>query len=261
VVRTAASLGMVRADGVSLLRRDPNLPKQVDLSADNYPSFTLGSVYVSPLNMAAAYATLAARGMYCRPYAIWKVTGTNGAPLPVEGRHCHRAISKGVADAANYVLQGVLHGGGTAFNRGIGIPAAAKTGTANNGYYAAFAGYTPKLAAYVSVFNPVSPTGYGKMIGTNADYREVDGSLAVPGQMFGDNAPGATWQWTFLHLHLRADGFVYPPGYFFALPLIYKPPKPKKSPSPSPSPSPSGSPTPFPSPVPSPSPSPSLSGP
>ena len=84
-----------------------------------------------------------------------------------------------MADAANYVLQGVLGGGGTAFNRGIGIPAAAKTGTANGGYYAAFAGYTPRLAGYVSVFNPFSPTGSGAMIYPRADYREVDGSLSA----------------------------------------------------------------------------------
>ncbi|HEX9063499.1 MAG TPA: transglycosylase domain-containing protein [Streptosporangiaceae bacterium] len=252
VVRTAASMGMVRADGVSLLRRDPNLPKGLDLSADNYPSFTLGSVYVSPLNMVAAYATLAARGVYCRPYAIRAIAASNGAALPVQGRHCHRVMSRGVADAANYVLQGVLGGGGTAYNRGIGIPAAAKTGTANRGYYAAFAGYTPRLAGYVSVFNPVSPTGSGKMLGSNADYREVNGALAVPGQMFGDNAPGATWQLTFLRLHLKPEPFVQPPAYpYFDLPLTYVPPKPKKSPSPSPSPTPTGSPAPSPSPSPS----------
>ncbi len=255
VVRTAASMGMVRADGVSLLRRDPNLPRDRNLSADNIPSFTLGSVYVSPMNMAAAYATLAARGIYCQPYAIRAITGGNGASIPVEHRRCHRVISKGVADAANYVLQGVLGGGGTAYNRGIGIPAAAKTGTANGGYYAAFAGYTPRLVAYVSVFNPVSPTGWGAMLGQRADYREVNGQLAVPGQMFGDNAPGATWQMTFLSLHLSPEHFVYPPSYpFFDLPLVYVPPKPKKTHSPSPGPSPTGTP------APSPSPSPSLSG-
>ena len=254
VVRTAASLGMVRADGRSLLRRDPHLPRGLNLSADHYPSFTLGSVYVSPLNMAAAYATLAARGKYCRPYAIRAITVGNGTRLPVRRRRCHRVISKGVADAANYVLQGVLGGGGTAGNRGIGIPAAAKTGTANDGYYAAFAGYTPKLAGYVSVFNPVSPTGAGRMLGAHANYREVDGSLAVPGQMYGDNAPAATWQMTFLHLHLRPARFVYPPAYpFFDLPLIYVPPKPKKThtASPTPAPTPTGTPAPSPSPSPS----------
>jgi membrane peptidoglycan carboxypeptidase len=255
VVRTAASLGLTRADGTSLLRRDPHLPARSNLSADNYPSFTLGSVYVSPLNMAAAYATLAARGVYCRPMAIRSITGRDGRPIPVERPGCHRVIKKSVADAANYVLQGVLGGGGTASNRGIGIPAAAKTGTANGGFYAAFAGYTPRLAGYVSVFNPVSPTGRGAMIYPRADYREIDGSLSAPSQMFGDNAPGATWQLTFLHLHLRPQQFVYPlANPYFDLPLIYKPPHKKKH-SPTPTPTPTVTTTPSPTPTPSPSPS------
>jgi membrane peptidoglycan carboxypeptidase len=255
VVRTAASLGLTRADGTSLLRRDRHV-RHGNLAADNYPSFTLGSVYVSPLNMAAAYATLAARGVYCRPTAIKAISGRGGVPIPVERPRCHRVISTSVADAANYVLQGVLGGGGTAFNRGIGIPAAAKTGTANRGYYAAFAGYTPRLAGYVSVFNPYSPTGSGAMIYPRANYREVDGTLSAPSQMFGDNAPGATWQLTFLRLHLRPERFVYPPASpYFDLPLIFKPPH-KKHKSPSPSPTPSSSATATPSPSPSASPSP-----
>ena len=257
VVRTAASMGMTRADGSSLLRRDRRV-HHGDLSADNYPSFTLGSVYVSPMNMAAAYATLAARGVYCRPIAIRAISGAGGKALPVERAGCHRVMPAGVADAANYVLQGVLGGGGTAYNRGIGIPAAAKTGTANRGYYAAFAGYTPRLAGYVSVFNPVSPTGSGRMVYSRADYREVDGLLSAPGQMFGDNAPGATWQLTFLRLHLGARAFVYPPSYpYFRLPLTFKPPKKKHKHSPSPTPSPTASPTVTPTPAPTPTVTPS----
>ena len=52
----------------------------------------------------------------------------------------------------------MLYSPGTAAGRAIpGHTAAAKTGTANGGYFAAFAGYTPTLAAYVSVFNPYNP--------------------------------------------------------------------------------------------------------
>jgi len=251
VVRTAVSLGMTRADGTSLLRRDPYLPADNNLPVDNYPSFTLGSIYVSPMSMAAAYATLAARGTYCKPTAITAITDSNGRQLPVESARCHRVMSSGVADAANFVLQGVIDNGGTAYNRGIGIPAAAKTGTANDGYYAAFAGYTPRLAAYVSVFNPLHPTGTGKMVYPRADYREVDGSLNTPDQMYGDNAPGATWQLTFLSLHLRAKSFIYPPTYpFFDLPLIYTPPPKKHKPTPTPTPTPTLTTTPTASPTP-----------
>ncbi|HTP17808.1 MAG TPA: transglycosylase domain-containing protein, partial [Streptosporangiaceae bacterium] len=152
VVRTAVSLGVHRADGVALLKGVGN-PSQADYlyPADEVPSFTLGSVYVSPMSMADAYATVAARGIYCRPTAITKIVTATGSALPVASPGCHRVLSAAVADAANHILQGVLTASGaTADNRSIGMPAAAKTGTANGGYYAAFAGYTPRLAGYVS---------------------------------------------------------------------------------------------------------------
>ena len=63
VVKTAANLGVTWADGTPLLKA----PKG-GVSADNITSFTLGSVTVSPLSMATAYATMAARGKYCAPW-------------------------------------------------------------------------------------------------------------------------------------------------------------------------------------------------
>ena len=201
VVKTAASLGLTRADGKSLFSPDGK-PHTAGYQypADDTPSFTLGSVYVSPLQMANAYATVAANGIYCNPIAINQVLTSSGKSLPVMGAACHRVLSADVAEAANYILQGVLVSPGTAAGRGINRPAAAKTGTANSGYYAAFAGYTPHLAGYVSVFNPIDPTTGGKMIGEDSEYREnpqTGGGLADPGQMFGDNAPAATWQMSF----------------------------------------------------------------
>jgi len=235
VVRTAASLGVTRADGVSLLRRDPNLPRDNNYSADNYPPFTLGSVYVSPMSMADAYTTVAARGIYCKPIAIARVVTASGGQLPVASAGCHRVLSSAVADAANFILQGVLTSG-TAAGRGIGRPAAAKTGTANDGYYAAFAGYTPTLAGYVSVFNPIDPTTGGRMLGyPHACYRDVDGSEQCPSQMFGDNAPGATWEMTFLHAALGAPVpfvGVPPSSLYFQLGNGFTSPKPPKPPAP-----------------------------
>jgi len=219
VVKTAVDMGMTRADGTQLLKWDHALGG-AGLPADNVPSFTLGSVYVSPMSMAAAYASVAARGWYCSPQALVKIEViASGQQLPVQPAQCHRDMPQGVADAANYILQGVLTvPGATAAGRGIpGHTAAAKTGTANGGYYAAFAGYTPTLAGYVSVFNPTNPTGAGAMLGSNACYQDLGGE-SCPGQMFGDNAPGATWEYTFLRAELGPDvSFVSPPGSFFSL--------------------------------------------
>jgi membrane peptidoglycan carboxypeptidase len=158
--------------------------------------------------------------MYCRPIAIQRITDLAGHDLPIQSAGCHRVMRKGVADAANYVLRGVLETG-TAQGRGVnlGRQAAAKTGTANGGYYAAFAGYTPTLVGYVSVFNPLNPTGSGAMLGYRANYREFPGgALNAPGQMFGDNAPGATWEYSFSYADLGPPlTFHQPPPYYFAL--------------------------------------------
>jgi membrane peptidoglycan carboxypeptidase len=237
VVKTAATMGLTFANGVSLLHPDKAIGE--DVSADNITSFTLGAVNVAPMSMAAAYATVAARGMYCSPIAISKILGTNGAPLPVQSANCHQAIPQQVADAANFVLQGVIgQGNGTASNRAINAPAAGKTGTANGGFYAAFAGYTPRLAGYVSVFNPKNPTTTGAMVGQGACYREDpangSGQDCSGGQMFGDNAPAATWQMTFDRVNLGnpAPGFVGVPGDspFFSMGNGFNSPKPKQPP-------------------------------
>jgi membrane peptidoglycan carboxypeptidase len=226
VVKTAVDMGMTRADGTSLLKYDHALGKN-GLPAFDYSSFTLGSVGVSPMSMAAAYASVAARGMYCSPQAITKIeVAATHQQLAVHPASCHRDMSKGVADAANYILQGTLtQPGATAANRGLpGRTAAAKTGTANSGYFAAFAGYTPTLAGYVSVFNPVNPIKY-PMVGSAACYQDLTG-LNCPGQMYGDNAPGATWEETFLHAALGPDrSFVYPPSSFFILGNGWAPPR------------------------------------
>jgi membrane peptidoglycan carboxypeptidase len=238
VVRTAASLGMTRADGRSLFQGDGKPgTASYQYPADDIPSFTLGSVYVSPMSMAAAYATVAARGIYCRPIAINKILTSTGAGLPVKSASCHRVLSTEVADAANYILQGVITSG-TAAGRGIGVPAAGKTGTSDHGYYAAFGGYTPRLAGYVSVFNPIDPTTGGEMLGyPHACFRDnpaSGGGENCPSQMFGANAPAATWQMTFMNADLGSPPAnfvpVDPNSPFFSMGDGVNSPKPPKPP-------------------------------
>jgi len=229
VVKTAASMGLHRADGTSLLRTIGKYGHPgYEPAADGLASFTLGSVNVSPMSMAAAYASVASRGVYCRPVAITRITDVHGHNLPVQSSNCHRVMRRTVADAANYILRGVLVNGTAGGRNILGREAAAKTGTANGGYYAAFAGYTPSLVGYVSVFNPLNPTTTGAMLGYRANYREFPGGYVnMPGQMFGDNAPGATWEFSFSHAFLgRVVNFVPPTSYWFGLGPGTAPPAP-----------------------------------
>lgn len=206
VVRTAAKMGLTWPNGQSLLKRYKGNHNQ---SADDDPPFTLGSDNVTPLSVAAADATLPARGISCAPVVVTKIVSLTGQHFPVESAHCHRVMSTEIADAANYVLQGDLLPGGTAdnsaINDSIGRPAASKTGTADSWVSAFFLGYTPDLLGTVWVGNP---KGNVAMAGYNSCYRR-----GCPGEMYGSMAPGQTWQQTFLHARLAV-----PPRNFVPVP-------------------------------------------
>src|SRR5262249_55872896 len=139
------------------------------------------------------------------------ITGA-GRSLAVPAAGCRQAVSSAVADAVNYILQGVLTSGTAAPPAGpgglSGREAAGKTGTSNHSApfgtpYAAFAGYTPTLAGYVSVFYPEAPTAKDHLMGgQNACYRQESGERSCPGEMFGANAPASVWHMTFDHANL-----------------------------------------------------------
>jgi penicillin-binding protein 1A len=120
------------------------------------PSLGLGAMGVSPLDMASAYATLAAGGMYSRPMAITKVVLPDGkvdegAGWGVPERR--RVISDGVAYEVTKILRDNINAGtGTGAN--IPRPAAGKTGTTERHSDAWFCGYTPDLSTTVWVGYP-----------------------------------------------------------------------------------------------------------
>jgi len=120
------------------------------------PSLGLGTIGVSPLEMASAYATLSAGGIYSRPMAITKVVLAGGKADTASGwgRPARkRVITEGVAYVVTKILEeNVQYGTGTAAN--FGRPAAGKTGTTDDHADAWFVGYTPTLDAAVWVGYP-----------------------------------------------------------------------------------------------------------
>jgi penicillin-binding protein 1A len=116
-------------------------------------SITLGSQAVTPLEMTAANATLAARGIRHRPTAVFEVKNPRGKTLDRADYKGKRAIDENDADLVNHVQQSVVTSGtGTAAS--IGRPVAGKTGTAQDYVDAWFCGYVPQLAACVWVGYP-----------------------------------------------------------------------------------------------------------
>ena len=139
------------AQKVAEVARRMGVRSQLDVKGAYVPSIGLGSIAVSPLDIASAYATLAAEGVYAEPMAIRRVVLADGSVDTDAGwgtPRRRRAVSEGTAAIVTRILeQNVQSGTGT--RAAFGRPAAGKTGTAELNVDAWFAGYTPELATAV----------------------------------------------------------------------------------------------------------------
>lgn len=160
---------MAQRLGVSAI--DPTQPYGISLA--------LGAYEVSPLDMAAGYATLANRGVRQQVTPILRVLDRQGNVLEdhtaPEGE---QVIDPAVADTVSDVLQGVITEG-TGEAADIGRPAAGKTGTTQEYRAAWFAGYTPQLSTAVWM-------GYSDVP------RPLVGIKGV-GSVSGGSFPAETW--------------------------------------------------------------------
>jgi len=164
-------------------------------------SYALGALDVSPLDMASAYGVFDDHGVRVPPTPIIRVEDPNGKTLIDDTApntsgtlpQCQggdvapcRALSAPVADNVTNVLTGVLtQPGATGYGKGIGRPAAGKTGTTSSYVDAWFVGYTPTLSTSVWMGrkNTEDPT-------KGASLYDIDGV----GTVFGGTLPAATWQ-------------------------------------------------------------------
>jgi membrane peptidoglycan carboxypeptidase len=152
---------------------------------DQFASFTLGTNQITPVAMAAAYATVAAQGDYCVPYVITGVTAVDGTKYKGQQQTCRQVLDGNTANELTSMLQGVLtQPGATADGLGLagGRPAAGKTGTTDSSVDTWFDGYTPQLAA--AVWTGFVDSGGGK--------GESMSNMSVGGQYYGGELFGAT---------------------------------------------------------------------
>jgi penicillin-binding protein 1A len=141
----------VTAQKVAEVARRMGVRSQLDVGGDYVPAIGLGSIAVSPLDIASAYATLAAGGVYAEPMAIRRVVLPDGTVDTRAGwgkPKRRRAISEGTAAVVTRILEQNIQSG-TGTRAAFGRPAAGKTGTAELNVDAWFAGYTPNLATAV----------------------------------------------------------------------------------------------------------------
>ena len=166
------------------------------------PSLGLGSIGVSPLDMASAYATLAAGGIYSEPMAITKVAFADGGEDRNWGRpKRHRVIADWVAAEVTKILEENIQAG-TGVGANIGRPAGGKTGTTENHADAWFDGITPTLTAAVWVGYPQAEIPMENVHGIAV----AGGTFpATIWKLFMDEAIGPTPVRDFPTAPLRAD--------------------------------------------------------
>jgi 1A family penicillin-binding protein len=129
-------------------------------------SLPLGSVDLTPLEMAAAYATFANNGWQSDTTAILQVTDSAGR-LMFDGTPKPRLVLDPWATASlNDAMQAVVNSG-TGKGANFGRPAAGKTGTTSSERDIWFVGSVPQLSAAVWAGNDdYSPLGQGATGGT-----------------------------------------------------------------------------------------------
>jgi penicillin-binding protein 1B len=114
------------------------------------PAIALGAYVTTPLEIAAAYTTFANGGEYVGPRCIVAVTDASGRTVWNNSVTPRRALDARVSYLMVSLLQSVINSGTGAGvrARGFKLPAAGKTGTSRDGW---FAGFTANLLTVVWV--------------------------------------------------------------------------------------------------------------
>ncbi len=219
---------------------------------------TLGTASVTVLDMAQAYATLAAEGVYADAFMVGQVRSQDGEVLYRHENAADRVIDVDVVADITSALQGVVTNGSGSAAQALGRPSAGKTGTAGaEGVtaYSWYVGYTPQLAAAV---------GFFRYEGKPTDDLDGVGGLST---FFGGAYPARTWT-AFMIGALDGEPVLpFPPEAGVGTVLRPTPtatptptrtptPEPTRTPEPTPTPTPTATPTPTPTPPPTPTPTP-----
>ena len=145
-VATVRIAEMVGYDHVVDLARESGLNYQIKPT----PAVALGAYEVSPLEMAGAYTIFANDGIYLKPGFISMVRSQNGEAIYARKLEEKRVLDPRVAYLMTNLMEEVMRSGTAAGvrARGYKAPAAGKTGTSHDGW---FAGYTSELLCIVWV--------------------------------------------------------------------------------------------------------------
>ena len=122
----------------------------MNLQIQPTPAVALGAYEVMPIEIAGAYTIFANQGIRMNPYLVSVVRDPSGVVLEKQEPKGIPVLDPRVAFLMTNLLEGVIdHGTATGVRaRGFAVPAAGKTGTSHDGW---FAGYTSNLLCIVWV--------------------------------------------------------------------------------------------------------------
>lgn len=158
---TISLASMVGFDQVAALARDAGIK-----SAQGTPAMAIGSYDATPLDMAGAYTVFSNGGVHIDPWMLASVRTPNGDVISDFTPTTKQVLDPRVAFLTTYMMQAVLQGNGKdgcriggrdycgtgagVRNMGFTAPAAGKTGTSHDAW---FAGFTTNLLCVVWVGN------------------------------------------------------------------------------------------------------------
>jgi len=144
---TVSLAQMVGYNNVAALARDAGIK-----SARGTPAVALGAYDATPLDLAGAYTTFANGGVRIEPWLVASVRSASGDVLNDYPPNSKPILDPRVAYLTLALMENVINAGtgATARQRGFTAPAAAKTGTSRDAW---FAGFTSNLLCVVWIGN------------------------------------------------------------------------------------------------------------
>jgi penicillin-binding protein 1B len=144
---TISLASMVGFDRVAALARDAGIR-----SARGTPSVAIGTYDAEPLDMAGAYTVFANNGVHLDPWMLASVRTPTGDIISDYSPASRQVLDPRVAYLTTSLMQNVINSGTGAVvrQRGFLAPAAGKTGTSHDAW---FAGFTSNLLCIVWVGN------------------------------------------------------------------------------------------------------------
>jgi penicillin-binding protein 1B len=146
-IATIALAQMVGYDNVAALARSAGI-----VNARGTPSMAIGTYNATPLEMAGAYTVFANSGVHLKPWVLASVRNPQGDIVADFAPEAKQILDPRAAYLTQSLLEGVMNYGTGSTVRGHGFtaPAAGKTGTEHDSW---FAGYSSNLLCVIWIGN------------------------------------------------------------------------------------------------------------